>query len=139
MTTSTVNTNMFFPEFPDDAFDAFDLPAPPTFAEFVEGVPVDPFDVHMHPEFVDAPPLSRTYKAHCPRCWVRTETYSRNNRVVACADCYDFAVLTCQRIRRGMVVRRRLVNKRRSEMMYRWFLMNKVDGSDLAWNIMKFV
>tara|TARA_B110000908_G_C10169678_1_gene410174 strand:+ start:424 stop:858 length:435 start_codon:yes stop_codon:yes gene_type:complete len=106
----------FFAEIPDDAFDHFGLDDPDTSFS-----------------------LSHSYNANCPRCFTRTTTFDPNDRLIQCGDCMEFAATTMQRIRRGHVLRQKMKRLQKSELMHRWFTGGGVNGSDLSWNIMKYI
>lgn len=112
--SSTVGIqNMGFPEVPDDAFDAFDLPPSPL-------------------------PLTRTYKANCPYCYARSGTMDPDNRSVPCIRCSFTRIPLMQGLVRGYLTRMRIRRLRRRDLMHRWFLTGGCDGGDLSWYMSSF-
>ena len=106
--------NMGFPEVPDDAFDAFDLPTRP-------------------------PLLERTYRAYCPYCGSRSESTTQMNRSAPCVRCMYHRIPIMQGLARGYLARKRYERYRMRDFLNRWFITGGFNGGDLSLSISSFV
>jgi hypothetical protein len=97
-------------------------------------VPVNAFDFILFPPTV----LLRSYKAICPLCYRRTETYDSNNRDIMCLFCIN-NIIKIQTIVRRFLVRNKLKRLKKQELMHRFFIQKGINGVDFTKIIINFL
>lgn len=107
---------VLFPEFPSNAFDAFDL----------DNIPQPPER------------LRRSYRAVCQYCSGQTFYESSYIRIVVCLNCNHKAKFL-QNIFKSCLIRKKFLRIRKKELVTRWFYSRNVNGSDLSSEIIKYV
>ena len=82
-------------------------------------------------------PIYRTHKATCPYCYGFSETRDPNNRVVACHWCEK--IIPLQKFARGFLIRKKIKNMKKKELIQRWFITKDVNGIEFSNIISKFL
>ena len=79
----------------------------------------------------------RTHKATCPYCHGCSETIDPNNRIVSCYWCEK--TIPLQKFARGFLIRKKIKNMKKKELMQRWFITKDVNGIEFSDIISKFL